>query len=430
MSWWWTDLPSLEYLSISNLGAVTRINIGNDTLETLNLDNLPSLINLYIYAPKLNNLVMNNLGAVETIYLDTTGLTSIPLNVLPALEVAYIFHNDNLTNVNFNGLSALREVEVQYNNSLTFLNFSGLKELEYINASHNQLTSINVTDTPKLRYLGVAFNRLASLDDIIGLDGRKDIVWFSPQSFDSVSDAITSGIFNDDPWPTIGLDDNTVITAADLQNIKALGKGIIIVLPNGIEISIDAASITDAAQTIDLGTMDIEWSGEEGTTRYGVSIPANSFIIIPPAFDGNYGFMITLAYQFWFSYDSASAGAGTTYNFVYINSSGAVTNYSANVTVDRGGPYDGFDWEYDEDKDEWIPIPIVYWENRVIVSFNHSSIYALWEIAPIATTTPPGGSPQTGDYRTLLLPGIMIALGLLGLGGWVFYNKRIKKATK
>jgi LPXTG-motif cell wall-anchored protein len=35
-----------------------------------------------------------------------------------------------------------------------------------------------------------------------------------------------------------------------------------------------------------------------------------------------------------------------------------------------------------------------------------------------------------GDYRTLLLPGIMIAVGLLGLGGWMYFNKRNKKVAK
>jgi uncharacterized repeat protein (TIGR02543 family) len=68
----------------------------------------------------------------------------------------------------------------------------------------------------------------------------------------------------------------------------------------------------------------------------------------------------------------------------------------------------------------------------VTFTTNHLSIYIIRE-APdviITTTTPPGGAPKMGDYRTLLLPGLLIAMGLLGLGGWVFYNKRNKKAAK
>jgi hypothetical protein len=66
----------------------------------------------------------------------------------------------------------------------------------------------------------------------------------------------------------------------------------------------------------------------------------------------------------------------------------------------------------------------------VTFTTNHLSIYIIREAPEETTTITPPGSPQMGDLRNLLLPGIMIAVGLLGLAGWLFYNKRNKKVTK
>jgi len=76
-----------------------------------------------------------------------------------------------------------------------------------------------------------------------------------------------------------------------------------------------------------------------------------------------------------------------------------------------------------------------YWSDSVLhtVSFEttHLSLYMITnQVIQNATSDGGrrGGSPQTGDYRTLLIPIALIALGAMGLGGWVVYNKRIKNA--
>jgi hypothetical protein len=435
-----SDLPALETinlfdcnpittLTLQNLSALENFQIISNSLKTLVLRNLPSLVGYSYGSASLTSLTLDNLPSLTSVGAYGSSLTILNMSNLPEVKSIDI-HDTKLITLSLSMLPALTQASIYYNDYLSSLDFKGLQYLEYIYALHNRLTSIDITNTPELRDFYVAYNRLASFDSIIGLGGREDSedfhFWFEPQSFDSVSEAITSGIFDEEPWPTIGLDDDTVITASDLQNIKSLGKGITIVLPNGISIDIDSSSITNAAKDVDLGTMDILWPVDEVTTHYGVSVPADSFVIIPPAAEGNYGFTISISGFFGFGYDNANAAANTTYNFIYINSSGAVTNYSANTTVERTGPFDN--WVWDDEKEEHV-IDGQVWYNYVTISFSHSSIYALWEIAPQTTTPPPGG-PQMGDLRTLLLPGLMIAVGLIGLGGWMYFNKRNKKVTK
>jgi hypothetical protein len=75
---------------------------------------------------------------------------------------------------------------------------------------------------------------------------------------------------------------------------------------------------------------------------------------------------------------------------------------------------------------ERMPVAPTATANTVAFTTNHLSIYIV-RYSPETTT--PGGAPQTGDYRSIIIPVIMIALGTLGFAGWIVYSKRVKKTS-
>jgi len=184
---------------------------------------------------------------------------------------------------------------------------------------------------------------------------------------------------------------STNITAADLQKIKDSEGVLDIQLPNGVRISIDSATIGANPVPIDLNIAVTVTSN--ATTINGVQVPANS-LIIAPSTHGVYGFTIEIHIT---AAKLAEVGLnGNNVRFFYIASDGVVTEQSRIKRETDGS---------------------------VIISIDRASRYVLSATAPARG----GGAPQTGDYRTIFLPILMIIFGVLGLGGWVLYIKRSKK---
>jgi len=75
----------------------------------------------------------------------------------------------------------------------------------------------------------------------------------------------------------------------------------------------------------------------------------------------------------------------------------------------------------------------------VTFTTNHLSIYLIRQGSQQGGQPWQGGTqvagertaaPQTGDYRSILLPIAFIVFGIIGLTGWVIYNKKLEKAEK
>jgi len=211
----------------------------------------------------------------------------------------------------------------------------------------------------------------------------------------TIPDSVITGALNDDN-PSIKLEegDPTTISEDELQAIRDSGKTIEIELPNGVVVSIDPDTITDGARAIDLNIGVIITS--QATTVNNTVVPANSIVLAPPT-HGEFGFVLNIHITAQLLADAGLNGANV--RFFYISSTGVVTEQSR-ITRNADG--------------------------SVTISIDRASQYVLSSTPPVRT----GGAPQTGDYRTILLPLIMITLGSLGIGGLVFHNRRMKKAEK
>jgi len=81
-------------------------------------------------------------------------------------------------------------------------------------------------------------------------------------------------------------------------------------------------------------------------------------------------------------------------------------------------------------------MPTTYNETAKTVTFrtNHLSVYVIKSVlgATDTTGTPvkAGGSPQTGDYRGIVFPLMVMFFGTIGITGWIYYNRKKSKTAK
>jgi len=374
----------LTLIDLSNNTKLIYLGLGDNRLTSLDLSNNTELTGLYLnnnHLTSLEALNISNKNAITSLYLSGNQLTAVDLSQYTALDLLTLYRNQ------------LTSIDVSKNTALVWLGLSG-----------NLLTSIDVSNNKNLTNLLISNNYLQSMDSIIGLANTKvDIsnsffFEFDPQKklsdsavvADSVSAGVDAALSNNGALVLTGA--NTNITVSDLQKIKASGGVLDIQLPNGVHISIPAASIGNSPVPIDLNI--VLTSTTTSTTVNGAQVPANSLIINPTA-HGEFGFTVQIHIPV-----SALAAAGLgsgNLNLFYVRADGTVVNYGAIQRLSDGS---------------------------AIVSISHASQYYLSSPPQVLS----GRSPQTGDERTLILPLLMIVFGFIGIGSWVLYNKRIKNA--
>jgi hypothetical protein len=385
----------LAALNVNNNTALTELIVSNNQLSTLNVNNNLVLSILSVGDNQLTSLDVSNNVVLTSLHVCDNRLTT--LNVSSNLELYWLMASNNqLTSLDMSNNTALTGLYVG-GNQLTRLDVSKNSQLEWLNANNNQLTSVILNAVAPYWFIDLSFNNMTSESAVTG----RNITWdginfiFAPRLIaDSVADGIEEALNSGEPL-VLAPGANTNITAADLQEIKDSGGVLNIVLPNGLHISISAEDITDNARPIDLNIAVTLVTTATTVAGTQMQAPANS-LIITPSTHGQFGFTININIS---AERLAAAGLSENINLYYVSSAGSVTNYGA-VTLNSNG--------------------------SATISISHASFYILSTTPPVTTPPREGGAPQTGDYRTLLLPGIMIAAGLLGLGGWACFNKRTK----
>jgi Leucine-rich repeat (LRR) protein len=388
----------LAALDLSNNTALTYLGV-NARLATLDVSKNTALENINIWGSRLNSLnVSNNTALIYMTVIDSR-LTTLDVSKNTALIELWVDSNQ-LTALDVSNNTQLELLRVS-NNQLTTLDVSKNSQLHGLDASHNQLTSVILSAVADYYFIDLRFNNMVSESAVTG----QDITWdgidffFSPRIVvDSISKGIEEALESGEPL-VLAPGASAIITAADLKEIKDSESGwLTVVLPNGLWVHI--FDIKDGAVPIDLNIAVTPVTTATTIAGTQMQAPANSVIINPSA-HGQFGFTIGIEIS---AAQMAAAGINGDVNLYYVNSAGVVTNYG----------------------DEGI---FIYSNGAAWVEITHASVYVLSSTPPVAAPRAPDG-PQMGDYRTLLLPGLMIAVGLLGLGGWMYFNKRNKKAAK
>jgi hypothetical protein len=215
---------------------------------------------------------------------------------------------------------------------------------------------------------------------------------------------ITQILKQDNPVLDLSQLDSTVLSAEDLQAIKASGKDVTIILESGFTFVIKANSIQPWAKDFDLN-IAVELTSR-ATEIDGVKIPANA-IVINPNFSGEFGFEI--AFTFTAEQLAAAGINGNNVKLFHIDHDGNVTDMGrARLNAD----------------------------GSVEIVISHASFYVLSEQAPTAeeaptsadesdtTTTTPPTSTEDGNPATGVMLGMTAAI--LAGGVAVFSRKRKK----
>jgi uncharacterized repeat protein (TIGR02543 family) len=210
---------------------------------------------------------------------------------------------------------------------------------------------------------------------------------------DYIDDSFIAEILKqDNPVLDLSQLDSTILSAEDLQMIKASGKDVTVILENGFLFIIKANSIQSWAKDFDLNIV-VELTSR-ATEIDGVKIPANA-IIINPNFNGEFGFEIAFTFT---SEQLAAAGInGNNVKLFHIDYDGNVTDMGrARLNAD----------------------------GLVEIVISHASFYVLSEEAltsadesDTTTTTPPAstedGNPTTGV--ALSMTAVILAGRALGV---------------
>jgi hypothetical protein len=385
-------------IDVSKNTNLVVLQLGFNKLTAIDVSKNTALEDLRVHQNQLTKIDVSNCLTLEYLHVRSNPLTTIDVSKNTALKTLSVW-DTQLTTLDVSKNTHLEWLDVR-DCQLTILDVSNNPVLEWLNASNNQLTSVILNAVAPYWFIDLSFNNMTSESAVTG----RDIKWdgidfiFSPRIIvDSVANGIKEALDSENPL-VLAPGANTNITAADLEAIKASGGVLDIVLPNGLHISINADDIGANPNPINLNIAVTPVTTATNITGTRVQAPANS-LVIEPAAHGQFGFTLEIHIS---AERLAAAGLTGGFNLYYVNSAGVVTNYGA-VTLNANG--------------------------SATIAITHASLYVLSATPPVIAPAPPGAA-QMGDYRTLLLPGLLIAMGLLGLGGWVYLNKRNKKAAK
>jgi hypothetical protein len=200
-------------------------------------------------------------------------------------------------------------------------------------------------------------------------------------------DYIIDQIESDNPVIDLSeTDERTVISAEMLQEIKASGKDVTVILDNGYSFVIKADSITDNAKDFCLNiSVEIIDKAQEIN---GVKFPANS-LVITPNFNGAFGFEIVLTVT---AEQLAQAGLnGNNVKLFYVDDNNNVTEKGK---IKRNA------------------------DGSVEITLDHASYYVLSDETPIKTGEPTNngsvdGNPSTGvviGFTTALVTGAAVII--------------------
>lgn len=173
----------LSNLNVSNLQNLEILNCSFNFLTSLNLFGLTKITDLACSNNQINSLVLPGpLSQLRRFFCNDNQLTTLNLNLHYYLQTLNC-NNNLITNLNINNHPFLMEVYCENNqlielilfnlqnlnavicsnNLLTSIDYSNV-EFNYLNCSHNQITSLNLDTFYYLFFLDCSFNQLASLD--------------------------------------------------------------------------------------------------------------------------------------------------------------------------------------------------------------------------------------------------------------------------
>ncbi|MCL2629019.1 MAG: hypothetical protein FWD44_10065 [Oscillospiraceae bacterium] len=395
-----SHLTMLEGLGVTGFGtwdpsAIRWSNIGK--LTSIKLPEAPCLQELNLSNNKLTSIDLSKSTELWSLSLSDNLLTSIDISHNTKLSQVWLDYN-KISSINISKNTGLQYFNI-VDNLLTSIDLSANVKMFSLNLTDNRLTTIDVSNLITMPWLFVSGNRMASIDAIVGLDKtwvKIDDVHgfiFNPQHpiSDTIDKGLEDALKNDIPL-IIAQGGSTAISAANLQAIKAQENPLDIVLPSGLTVTIDPASITTAARSIDLNVAVSTVS--EASTVNGARVPANSLVIAPTA-TGEFGFTIE------FTISAAEiAAAGLKANEIklyYINSNGQVRSDIGEITLNSNG--------------------------SVTVKIKQASRYVLAN----ESTPPTSRSPQTGDEGTVIFSITLISLGVICIAGAEVYRRKCKK---
>ena len=152
-----SDMPEID---ITNLSALTFLNINNTNLELekLDLSYNPEIQRLIINRTNIENLTFSNNDKLSEIMLGAVNSRTIELINLPSLRSLSMY--DGVLEKLYIDLPSLEYASI-YNNKLTSVDFSGSPELLGLALSNNLITDINVDVNEKLTRLDLTGNPLS-----------------------------------------------------------------------------------------------------------------------------------------------------------------------------------------------------------------------------------------------------------------------------
>lgn len=137
-------------LDVTSQSQLTSLNVSGCTnLQTLACNNI-----------QLTSLNISACTYLETLNCEYNQLTSLNASSLPALKNLYCHHNQ-LNNLPINGSNSLIHLNAAYNQLISLSGMTNM--LQYLDVSHNNLSSLNTASANYLKNLNCNSNALTSL---------------------------------------------------------------------------------------------------------------------------------------------------------------------------------------------------------------------------------------------------------------------------
>ncbi len=164
-------------------------------------------------------------------------------------------------------------------------------------------------------------------------DTADDDIEFDDDIDDDIDDGneIGNALEDDEPYIIISDDEDTILSADTLKQIRKSGKTITIELPNGVKVTIDGSTISKNATSLDLN-MEVLF-GNEIQLIGDVQIPENAIIISPSA-HGKFGLELSIEISAEMLLEAGLDPNNT--SLFYIDDDGMVTDLGK-VTVNADG---------------------------------------------------------------------------------------------
>ncbi|WP_162903085.1 leucine-rich repeat domain-containing protein [Taibaiella koreensis] len=165
----------IDQVDLSGMTSLKRLYLIGGDIRSINLKGCVNLEHLYLTGNKLKEVDFASFKKLTALALNYNQLTKAEISNFPALKEVSLQENQ-LSDCRISGCPRLVKLELQKNKLSGKLDLTGFPELEYFDASYNQLASVDIRGLAKLKSFSCLYCALRTIN-VSGAQSLADIIW-------------------------------------------------------------------------------------------------------------------------------------------------------------------------------------------------------------------------------------------------------------